>query len=78
MHEQRVERVAHRRALHLGVADHRQRAGEVGVFIDVQMADADTAGDHGNAALAAAEGVQTGTSARDDQIDQVVELQQFQ
>ena len=77
VHQHGIQRVADGGALDLGVADDLDRAGQVGAFIDEQVADADAAGDDRDAAVLAAELVQPGPAARDDHIDIMVHLQQF-
>ena len=75
MYQQRFDRVTGARALHFGVNDHFQRFGNVSGVVDINMANADPAGDHRNRRLFAAQLMQTCAAARDQHIDILIHLQ---
>ena len=77
MHQRCIERIAHCGALHLRVENDLQRRIQIGGVVHEQVANADAARDDGNAAVFAAELVQTRAAARDDHIHVFVQLQQF-
>ena len=76
--EQRVQRIAHGRALGLGVVDDRQGGLQVGALVHENVTDARPAGDDRDAAVLTAEAVQACAAARDDDIHILVQLQEFQ
>jgi len=77
VHQHRIQRVAYRGTLDLGIADHLDCARLVSALIHKQVADANSTGDHRDAAVLAAELVQPRSTARDDQVNVAIHLQQL-
>ena len=77
MHQQRLQRVAHAGARGLAVDQQVQRQVEVGGAVHVQVADALVVLDHRHARVFGDEADQAFAAARDGQVDDVDELQQF-
>jgi hypothetical protein len=77
MDQHRVQRVAHRGRLRLGVVDQRDRAGQVGRLVHEQVADADAAIDHRHARVLAHQGLQAAPAAGDDQVDGPLHAQEL-
>ncbi len=77
MNQQRLQCIAYRRALYLGVADEGEGLLEVGGLIQEDMADADPAGNDRDAAVLAAEFMQSGAAAGDEHVDVLIHLQQL-
>ena len=77
MHEQRLGRVAHARPLHLGVDDDPLGHREIGGSVDVDVAVARGGVDHGHARHGADRLLQALAAARDDQVDDALELREL-
>ena len=77
VNQQRIERIAGARLLRLRVFDYIHRPGKVGAGIDIEMDNADAAGDHGDRGLFFAKLLQFFTTARDDHVHIFVEPQQL-
>ncbi len=75
MHQQRVQRIADRWPLHLGVIDDGHRLVHVGAFINVGVADAYPAGNRWHAGLFRHGAYQSGAAARYNQIDDIAHRQ---
>ena len=76
VHQQRLDRVAHRRILRLGVAGDARGHRHVGAGVDVHVADAVGVTHHRDARGILDGAHQLVAAARDDQVDQVVEGEQ--
>ena len=77
VYQQRLGGIAGARALGLGVNDDLQRRCDLGGIVDENMAHADTAGDHRDGGLLAAQLMQACAAARDQHIDVFIHLQHF-
>ncbi len=75
MHQQRLHRITGARTLGFGVDDDLQGRFDLGSLIDNDMAYADTAGDHRDRRLLAAQLVQPCPAARDQHVDVFVHPQ---
>ena len=75
VHEHRVQRVADRGALHLGIVHDLDRRVQLGRGLDLQVADADPAGDDGDGRVLARQAVQARAAARDDHVNVLVQAQ---
>jgi len=77
VNQHRIQRVADRRSLDLGVANHFNGLLQVSAFVHVKMADANAAGDDRDGGVFTAVGVQSCAAARDEHINKLVHLQQL-
>ena len=77
VHEQRLGRVAHARPLDLGVDDDPLGHREIGGRVDVDVAVARGGVDHGHAGDGADRLLQALAAARDDQVDDALELREL-
>ncbi len=78
MHQQGLQRIAGRRTRHLAVQQQAQRQLQVGAVVHVQVAHALVVLDHRYPRMLGDEADQALATARDRQVDDVVELQQLQ
>ncbi len=75
VHEHRIQGIAHRGALHLGIKHDLYRPIQPGRGLDVQVADADPARDHRDGGVLARQVVQPWAAARDDHVNVLVQAQ---
>ena len=75
MHQRRIERIAHRGALHFSVEDDLERRIQIGGVVHEQMANADAARDDGNAAVFAAELMQASAKKLSEEANKQANLE---
>jgi len=72
VHEERVQRVADRRGLDLGVQDDGDSAFQICGHVDIQVAHTDAPVEHRHSGVLPDQGLQGRPATRDDQVDHVV------